>query len=164
MNEARIEISMQQRKNMEIPSELLKIAKLDERPKPIVVKADNPTINLQQPNPSPFLGTNPSKPKMPDTGYHSASRGTFHGIVGTSTLTDKLRLKKENLDIQDYFNSGDIHKQTPPQRNPRKIVHSSAELQKILSPKCRGSGTKVKQSLFQGSNSCASSSQNPMKC
>ena len=114
MNEARIEISMQKRKNMEIPSELLKIAKLNERAKPIGLKADNPTINLQQPNLPPFLGTNPSKPKTPDTGYHSASSGTFHRIIGTSTLTDTLRLKKENLDIQDYFNSGDVHKQTPP--------------------------------------------------
>ena len=78
MNEARIEISMQKRKNIDIPSELLKIAKLDERAKPIGVKADNPTINLQQPNPPPFLGTNPIKPEMPDTGYHSASSGTFH--------------------------------------------------------------------------------------
>ena len=88
---------------MEIPSELIKIAKLNERPKPIAVKAENPTINLQQPNPPPFIGTNPSKPKTPDTGYHTASNGTFHGIVGTSTLTDTLRLTKENLDIQDYL-------------------------------------------------------------
>ena len=74
------------------------------------MKADNPTINLQQPNTPPFLGTNPSKPKMPDVGYHSASSGIFHGIIGTSTLTDMLRFKKENLEIQDYFNSGDVHK------------------------------------------------------
>ena len=60
MNEARIEISMQ-KKNMEIPSELIKIAKLNERPKPISVKVDNPTINLQQPNPYHFIGTHPSK-------------------------------------------------------------------------------------------------------
>ena len=103
MNEGRIEISMQKRKNMEIPSELIKIAKLNERPKPISVKADNSTINIQQPNLHPFIGTHPSKPKMPDTGYHSASSGTFHRIIGTSTLTDMLRLKKENLDIQEYF-------------------------------------------------------------
>ena len=95
---------------MEIPSELLKVAKLDERAKLIGIKADNLTINLQQPNLPPFLGTNTSKPKMPDTGYHSASSGAFHGIIGTSTLTDTFRLKQENWDIQDYFNSGDIHK------------------------------------------------------
>ena len=102
---------------MEISSELFKIAKLNERAKPIGIKADNPTINLQQPNSSPFLGTNTSKHKMSDT---------------------------------------------PPQRNPRKVVHSSAELQKILSPKHKGSATKAKQSLFGGSSPRASSSQNPM--
>ena len=44
---------------MEIPSELIKIAKLDERPKPIAVKAENPTINIQQPNPPPFICMHP---------------------------------------------------------------------------------------------------------
>ena len=73
-----------------------------------------------------------------------------------------LRLQKKNLDIQEYFNSGDIHKQTPPQRNPRKVVHLSVELQKFLSPKHKGSGIKAKQSLFGGSSPHASSSQNPM--
>ena len=57
MNETRIEISIRKRKNTEIQSELLKIAKLDETPKPVSVKADNPTINLQQPNLHPFIGT-----------------------------------------------------------------------------------------------------------
>ena len=64
-----------------------------------------------------------------------------------------LKLKKENLDIQEYFTSGDVNKQTPPQRNPRKVVNSSAELQKILSPKHKGSGIKAKQSLFGRSTS-----------
>ena len=53
MNETRIEISMSKQKNMEIPSELLKIAKMDEHPKPVGVKLlDNPALNLQQPNPN----------------------------------------------------------------------------------------------------------------
>ena len=41
-------------------------------------------------------------------------------------------------------------------------MHSSMELQKILSPKCKVSGIKAKQSLFGGSSPHASSSQNPM--
>ena len=110
----------------------------------------------------PSLEHTQSKPKMPDTGYHSASSGTFHGIIGTFTLTDMLRVKKENLDIQEYFNSGDIHKQTPLQRNPRKIMHLSVELQKILSPKLKGPGIKTKQSLFGSSSPHTSSSQNLM--
>ena len=73
-----------------------------------------------------------------------------------------LRLKEENFDLQDKFNGSDIHKQTPPQRNLRKVVHSSVELQKILSPKHKGSGTKAKQSLFGVSSPHASSSHNPM--
>ena len=66
------------------------------------------------------------------------------------------------MDIQDYLNSSDIHKQTPPQRNPRKVVHLSVELQKILNPKHKESATKTKQSLLGGSSPHASSSQNPM--
>ena len=71
---------------MEVPSELSKIAKMDEYPKPVGVKPlDNPTLNLQQTNPnqnplghisSHLAGT--LKPKTPVTGYHSASSGTFH--------------------------------------------------------------------------------------
>ena len=41
-------------------------------------------------------------------------------------------------------------------------MHLPAKLQKILSPKCKGSGTKAKQSLFGVSSPHASSSQNPM--
>ena len=145
---------------MEIPSELLKIAKTDE-PKPVGVKPlDIPTINLQQPNQNPlghasshFIGT--LKPKMPDCSYPSS--GMFEGIVVTSTLSNMLRIKKENLDLQDYLNSGDLTKQTPPHKPPRKVIHSSAELQKILSPKHKGSGPKAKQTLF--GSPCASSSQ-----
>ena len=70
---------------MEIPSELLKIAKMDEHPKPVGVKPlDNPTLNLQQPNPNQnplghtsFHLAGTLKPKTPVTGYHSASSGTF---------------------------------------------------------------------------------------
>ena len=81
---------------MEIPNELLKIARMDE-PKPVAVKLlDTPTINLQQPNPnalahasSHFVAT--LKTKMPDCNYPST--GTFQGIVGTSTLSDTLKIK-----------------------------------------------------------------------
>ena len=52
------------------------------------------------------------------------------------------------MDIQDYLDSGDVTKQTPPHEPPRKVIHSSAELQKILSPKHKGSGSKAKQTLF----------------
>ena len=160
MNEARIEISIQKRKNKEIPSELLKIAKLNERPKPIGVKVDNPTINLQQPNPSPFLRTDPSKPKMPDTGCHSASSGTFYGIIGTSTLSDMLRLKKENLDIQDYFNSGDIHKLLL-REIPGKLCIPLQNCKKFSVLNVKDLPQK-QNSLFRGSSPHASSSQNPM--
>ena len=89
-----------------------------DEPKPVAVKPlDTPTINLQQANPnalahasSHFVAT--LKIKMPDCNYPST--GTFQGIVGTSTLSDTLKIKKENLDIQDYLNSGDVTKQTPP--------------------------------------------------
>ena len=161
MNEARIEISMRKRKNTEIQSELLKIAKLDETPNPVSVKADNPTINLQQPNLHPFIGTPVNlKCQILVTIVHPVAH--FMEFFGTSTLTEMLKLKKENLDIQEYFTSGDVNKQTPPQRNPRKVVNSSAELQKILSPKHKGSGIKAKESLFRSSSPHASSSQNPM--
>ena len=123
---------------MEIPSELFKLAKLDERPKAIGIKAENPPIGLQQPNSnqSSYIASNITKPKMPDTGYSVQSSTPFDRIVGTSTLSDTLRLKKEKLDIPDYLNTSDIQKHTTPIRNaPWKIIHSSAELQKILSPK-----------------------------
>ena len=144
---------------MEIPNELLKIARMDE-PKPTPVKLlDTPTINLQQPNPnalphtsSHFVGT--LKSKMSDSNFPAP--GTYPGIVGTSTFSNTLKIKKENLDIQDYFNSGDVTKQTPPPKPSRKVIHSSAELQKILSPKCKGSGPKAKQTLFGSPSALAS--------
>ena len=61
------------------------------------------------------------------------------------------------MDIQDYLKSGDVTKQTPPPKPSRKVIHSSAELQKILSPKCKGSGSKAKQTLF--GSPCALTSQ-----
>ena len=168
IQEARIKISMRKQKNMEIPNKLLKIARMDE-PKPAPVKPlDTPIINLQQPNPnalphtySHFVGT--LKSKMPDSNFPAP--GTYPGIVGTSTLSNVLKIKKENLDIQEYLKSGDVTKQTPPPKPSRKVIHSSAELQKILSPKCKGSGPKAKQTLF--GSPCALASQmdsNEMLC
>ena len=52
MTEARIKISMHKRKNMDIRPELIKIAKLDEKPKAINTKADTMHLGLQQPNPN----------------------------------------------------------------------------------------------------------------
>ena len=63
------------------------------------------------------------------------------------------------MDLQDYFNSSDVTKQTPPSRPPRKVIYSSAELHKILSPKHKGSGPKAKQTLFRTSSPNASSLQ-----
>ena len=131
-----------------------------DEPKPAPVKLlDTPTINLQQPNPnalphtySHFVGT--LKSKMPDSNFPAP--GTYPGIVGTSTLSDALKIKKENLDIQEYLKSGDVTKQTPPPKPSRKVIHSSAELQKILSPKHKGSGSKAKQTLFGSPRALAS--------
>ena len=52
MTEVRIEISMRKRKNMDIPPELIKIAKLDEKPKAINMKDDTTHLGLQQSNPN----------------------------------------------------------------------------------------------------------------
>ena len=148
MTEVRIEISMRKRKNMDIPPEVIKIAKLDEKPKAINMKADTTHLGLQQPNPnqSSYNPSNISKPVQ--------SSGQFQGIVGTAMLSDTLKLKKEKLDVHEYMNPGDIQKHTTPVRNPqRKIINSSAELQKMLSPKRRVGGTKAKQSLFGGVSS-----------
>ena len=84
-----------------------KLEKMDQHPKPVGVKPlDNPTLNLQQPYPnqnplghtsSDLAGT--LKPKTPVTGYHSSSSGTFQGTVGTLTLSDMLRIKREKMDL-----------------------------------------------------------------
>ena len=125
---------------MEIPSELYKIAKLDERAKAISIKPENPPIGIQQPNSnqSTYISSNITKPKMPDTRYSVQSSTPFQGIIGTSTLSDAIRGEKK-LDIPDYLHNSDIKKQTTPVRSmPHKIINSSAELQKILSPKQKG--------------------------
>ena len=64
MTKARIEISTRKRKNMDIPPELIKITKLDEKPKAINMKADTMHLGLQQPNPnqSSYNPSNISKP------------------------------------------------------------------------------------------------------
>ena len=144
---------------MEIPNELLKIARMEE-PKPATVKLlDTPIIDLQHPNPYPLphtskvVGTNQTK----TIDSNLTVTGPYPGIVGTSTLSKTLKIKKGNLDIQDYLHTGDLAKQTPPLPKPsRKVIHSSAELQKILSPKCKGSGSKAKQTLFGSPRASAS--------
>ena len=73
---------------MEILSELYKIAKLDERAKAIGIKPENPPIGLQQSN------SNQST-------YSVQSSTPFQGIVGTSTLSDTIKVKIEKLDIPD---------------------------------------------------------------
>ena len=84
---------------MEIPNEPLKIARMDEPKLAPVKPLDTPTINLQQPNPNAlphtsthFVGT--LKSKMPDSNFPAP--GTYPGIVGTSTLSNALKIKKEN--------------------------------------------------------------------
>ena len=117
---------------MDIPPELIKIAKLDEKPKAINMKADTMHLGLQQPNPNQY-SYNPSNISKP-----VQSSGQFQGIIETAMLSDTLKLKKEKLDVHEYMNPGDIQKHTTPVRNPqRKIINSSAELQKMLSPKHR---------------------------
>ena len=97
MTEARIKISMHKRKNMDIPPELIKIAKLDEKPMAINTKADTMHLDLQQPNPnqSSYNPSNISKPVQ--------SSRQFQGIVGTAMLSDTLKLKKEKLDVHESW-------------------------------------------------------------
>ena len=129
MTEARIEISIHKRKNMDIPPELIKIAKLDEKSKSINTKSNSTHLGLQQPNPnqSSYNPSNISKPVQ--------SSGQLQGIVGNSTLSDTLNMKREKIDEHEYMSLGDTQKHTTPVRNPqRKIINSSIELQKMLSP------------------------------
>ena len=115
---------------MEIPNELLKMARMKE-PKPTTVKLlDTPTIDLQHPNPYPLPHTSKVvgtiQTKIIDSNFPVT--GPYPGIVGTSTLNETLKIKKENLEIQNYLHEGDLAKQTPPPAKPsRKVIHSSAK-------------------------------------